>query len=175
VNYLNYDLHGIVWALGPSFEVSRAMQTDSNPGRISNAPQASGVARLDWNYPLEMITTALVLLGASAFFRRLPIPDEYAYLLTFIVLFAWRYGVHRAGIIRWRGRGSVSYSFFSLKQALLNGIAFSLLMIAILTFAGSRPTLSSAALAAFGGFVFAVFGVDSKASASSSRPQSANS
>jgi hypothetical protein len=122
-----------------------------------------------------MITAALVLVGASAFFRALPIPDEYAYLLAFIALLAWRYGVHRAGIMRWRWRGSLNYSFFSFKQALLNGIGFFVFMMAIFTWTGSRLTLFSAALAAIGGLLFGLLGVNSKASPSNSRPQSANS
>jgi hypothetical protein len=122
-----------------------------------------------------MITAALVLMGAAAFFRALPIPDEYAYLLAIIVLVGWRFGVHRAGILRWRWRSLLNYSFFSFKQALLNGMAFFVFMLAVFTWTGSKPTLSSAAHAAVGGLVYGLLGVSSKASPSNSRPQSANS
>jgi hypothetical protein len=151
------------------------MQTDSNPGRIPNVLETNGVARLDWNYPLEMLTTALMLMGVSAFFRALPIPDEYACLLTIIVLVAWRYGVHRAGILRWRWRSSLNYSFFSFKQALLNGMAFFVFMMAVFTWTGSRLTLFSVALAAMGGLLFGLLGVNSKTSASHPHTQGANS
>jgi hypothetical protein len=148
---------------------------DSNSDRISNALKTNRVAGLDWIHPLEMITSALVLMGASSFFRSLPIPNEYAYLLVIIVLIAWRYGVHRAGILRWRWGGSLSYSFFSLKQGLLNGIGFFVFMMAVFTWNGSRPTLRDAALAAVGGLVYGLLGVNSQASLSSPRPQRANS
>jgi hypothetical protein len=151
------------------------MQTDSNPDRTSSSSDTNGVAELDWNYPLEMITTALVVMGVSAFLRALPIADEYAYLLTIVVVFAWRYGVHRAGILRWRWRSSLNYSFFSFRQALLNGIAFFVFMLVVLTCTGNKPTLFTAAIAALGGLLLGLLGVNSKASASSSRPQSANS
>ena len=151
------------------------MLKDSNPDRLSNHLKDNGVGGLDWIYPLEMITGALVLMGASAFFRSLPIPNEYAYLLTIIVQIAWRYGVHRAGILPWRWRSSFNYSFFSFKQALLNGVAFSVFLMAVFTWTGSRPTLSTAAYAAIGGLLVGLLGVDSRASASNSRPQRANS
>jgi hypothetical protein len=151
------------------------MQTDSNPDRTSNSSDTNGAAELDWNYPLEMITTALVVMGVSAFLRALPIPDEYAYLLTIVVVFAWRYGVHRAGILRWRWRSSLNYSFFSFRQALLNGMAFFVFMLVVLTWTGNKPTLFTAAIAALGGLLLGLLGVNSKASASNSRPQSANS
>jgi hypothetical protein len=151
------------------------MQTDSDPDRISNASATSGAAGLDWIYPLDMITAALVLMGASAFFRTLPIPNEYAYLLAIVVLVAWRYGVHRAGILRWRRASLLNYSFFSFKQALLNGLAFFVWMMAVFTWTGRKPTLSGAVSAAIGALFVGLLGVSSKASASNSRPQSANS
>jgi hypothetical protein len=151
------------------------MLKDSNSDRIANALKTNRTAGLDWNHPLEMMTAALVLMGASAFFRALPIPAEYAYLLAIIVLLAWRYAVHRAGILRWRWGSTLNYSFFSLKQWLFNGITFFVFMMAVFTWTGSRPTLRDAALAAVGGLAYGLLGVNSQASVFSTRPQRANS
>jgi hypothetical protein len=153
------------------------MQTDSYPDRTSSASKGNGVAELDWKYPLEMITGALVVMGVSPFFRALSLPDEYVYLLTTVVVLAWRYGVHRAGILRWRWgwRSSLNYSFFSCKQALVNGMAFFVFMLMVFTWTGNKLSLSDASLAALGGLFAGLLGVNARVSASNSRPQSANS
>lgn len=151
------------------------MQTVSTSNRISNTSATGGIAAVDWNQPLDLITTAFVIVGVSAFFRTLPIPDEYAWLLTFIVLAVWRYGMHRAGIFRWHWRRTPNYSIYSLKQGFLTAVAFFVFVMAICTSSGTKPTLYDAALAAIGGLVVGLLGVNSKAQESNSHPQSASS
>jgi|HubBroStandDraft_2_1064218.scaffolds.fasta_scaffold605982_1 hypothetical protein len=117
------------------------MRHPAGPAISSTASAANAYARVDWEYPLEILTMSFVLMGVSALFRRLPLSAGKADILTMAVVFAWRYGVDRANIFPWDGRGSWTQSFL---QAVLNAMACFAFFITVMLWLGRRPTSTEA-------------------------------
>ncbi len=113
--------------------------------------------RIEWRYALGLITTAFLLLGASALFGVL-LP-EHLYIakwIALVVTFGWLLGVRKLGLFPsgWdRARGS-SFSFL---QALIEGFAFFVFMLAVRSLGSTRLSLFDYALAAAGGVAIGLY------------------
>jgi hypothetical protein len=143
----------------------------ADPTINSTASAVNDHARVDWRYPLGILTTSFVLMGASAFCRLLPVSAEHAKMLTLAVWFAWSYGMHLANIFPWGWRASWINSFH---QGVLNALAGFVFFMAVLSWQGGKPTSVSVLLAALGSLLAVLFSIRSKA-AMSLRPHSSSS
>ena len=147
------------------------MPQPADPAISSTASAAKAYARVDWKYPLGILTTSFVLMGVSAFFRLLPLSSDHAKMLTLAVWFAWSYGMHLANIFPWGWRASWIHSF---QQGVLNAMANFVFFMAVLSWQGGKPTSGSVLLAATGSLVAVLFSIRSKA-AMSFRPHRSSS
>src|SRR4029077_5061747 len=125
----------------------------------SSALQVNPSEKIDWNYPLGLVTMSFMWMGVFAFFRLLPLSPVDAGLFTFAFMMAWRYVVHRAGIFPWRWRGALGSG---LLQGVLNGLAFFVFGMALLSLPGDRPISSVAVVAAIGGLIVGLLSINSK-------------
>ena len=109
----------------------------------------------DWQAPFGLVTTALVLAGATSVLRLVFTGSlKWAEAVAFIFLFCWCYWANKFGLFpRRRSR----YKFPSLPQALLNGFAWFVFFCALDTWLGDRPTtnrwIGSAVIALVAGFL----------------------
>jgi hypothetical protein len=144
----------------------------ADPAISPTASAANAHARVDWRYPLGILTTSFVLMGVSAFFRLLPLSAEHANMLTLAVVFAWRYGVHRANIFPWDWGGSWTHSFL---QGVLNAAACFVFFIAARSWLAKRLTLTDALIPLIACLFVLLFGARSKAHTASPQPDSSSS
>ncbi len=113
--------------------------------------------RIEWRYALGLITTAFFLLGASVLFGvLLPTHLYIAKWIASMVTFGWLLGVRKLGLFPsgWdRARGS-SFSFL---QALIEGFAFFVFMLAVMSLGSTRLSLFNYVLAAAGGVAVGLY------------------
>jgi hypothetical protein len=133
------------------------MATDETPHSYTD-PGFNPWRQVDWQYALGMFATALLLLGTVALFQWcLPNHTDGAAAAAIGVVFVSRMAAYKLGVLPWRSQKRVWHSIFSLPQALMEGLAFFVFMVAVLTF--PRWTLSSfdLSLAAIGGLAIGMF------------------
>lgn len=87
---------------------------------------------IDWKSAVALVTTGLVLRGALALCALLlPSRENLSYGVALLVVFAWRFVVHKAGVFPWppNDLGERRRSSFSFIQATIDGAAFCILML----------------------------------------------
>jgi len=113
--------------------------------------------RIEWRYALSLITTAFFLLGASALFGVLLPKHLYiAKWIALVVTFGWLLGVRKLGLFP-SGGDRARGSSFSFLQALIEGFAFFVFMLVVMSFGGTGLSLFPFALAAAGGVAHGLY------------------
>src|SRR6266481_3789092 len=114
---------------GGLFLMTQQVLSSSSDGAVTLSVRT----RIEWRYALGLITTAFFLLGASVLFGVvIPTHLYIAKWIASMVTFGWLLGVRKLGLFPsgWdRARGS-SFSFL---QALIEGFAFFVFMLAVMS------------------------------------------
>jgi len=124
--------------------------------------------KLSWQYPIWLVAMGFVLIGISTVvLLLLPQQPGVSGVLTALVFI----GVSRFGSQPSRPSppqtawiGGEAYSYFGLRQSVLNGSGFFVSMTVVLTwFRGKLPGVFGISVALLGGLLFGAFGVDLQA------------
>jgi hypothetical protein len=134
------------------------MATNEAPPYLHADPELGPWRQVDWRYALGLFTTALFLLGAVTLFRLLlPNHSFWANVTAFAVTIGWRFGVDKLGFFPWTFRSRERHSSFSLPQASIEGFAFFVFMLVVLTFQKLNVSSVEIILAAVGGLVVGMY------------------
>lgn len=121
-------------------------------------PEPGPRQQLDWQYPLGLITTALFLFVATTVFHLLfPSRPSWSSMAALAATFVWRFGIHKLGLWQWTFRSRERHSTFSIPQALIEGFAFFIFMLAVFWFSKLELSRFELALAAIGGLVLGTY------------------
>ena len=125
---------------------------------------------LDWRYPFWTLTMALVFAGAISVLRMVFAgPLKWAETFGLIAIFCWRYWAYATGLFPSRFN-SYRFRLPSLPQALLNGFAWFVFYLVLLTWTGNLPTSFTWKLAALGALACALLSGGRSGSSSTSPP-----
>jgi hypothetical protein len=134
------------------------MATNETTHSQHGDPELGPWRQIDWRYALGLFTTALFLLGAITLFQLfLPNHPFWAQIIALAVTFVWRLGVHRVGFFPWTFRSRERDSSFSLPQACIEGCAFFVFMLVVLTLHRQNVSPSDIILAATGGLAVGAY------------------
>jgi hypothetical protein len=114
------------------------MASDESLRSIQTGPELGSWRQVDWGYALGLFTAALVFQGAVTIFHLLlPNHPIWINVSAFAVFFIWRFGVHKMGFFPWAFGsrwGRERRSSFSFPQAVVQGFAYFVFMLVLVTF-----------------------------------------
>jgi hypothetical protein len=121
-------------------------------------PEPRSWRQLEWERPLGLFTTALFLLVATTVFHwLLPSHPSWSSVAALAATLLWRFGVHKLGFYSWTFPSRERHSSFSLPQALIEGFAFFIFMLAVFWFSKLELSRFELTLAAIGGLVLGTY------------------
>ena len=133
------------------------MAQQAHSSSADGAVTRSVRTRIEWRYALSLFTTAFFLMGASALLSALLPKHLYiAKWIGLVVTVGWLLGVRKLGIFP-SGWGRARGSSFSFLQALIEGFAFFVFMLAVMNLGSTRPDWFDYALAAAGGVAIGLY------------------